>query len=305
VAQGGDGGSQHQEDAPMSDLLLEWMSYRREGRFEELPAHLNSAPPRRVIDDLSTLAHIETVSPSSWRIAPPVLAGLPSDQVSQEIAVLCGARTPGVLSRIANACGKAGAEMRTTAIPDRPSLVQIVCPSKATVAEVAAEAGVPLQREAAYTLLACLPAIRDWPRSPCPMVAGKVPMVRRFSPSKMQWLTSSLAEASAARTGFFRIQRDWDWVSILKSRKSDCAYIDDRAGRLFVAAKLRAAAWDAGTRTLSLPIQLYPPSPIARALALCSGTLPRYDAVVRRLSFGGISPAMVRLTLNVTGLRLA
>jgi hypothetical protein len=137
------------------------------------------------------------------------------------------------------------------------------------------------------------------------MVAGRVETVRRFSRSRIGWIASTLAEATAARAGFFRIKRDWDWVSLLKTDVSECAYIDDRAGRLAAASKLKAAAWTASSGALDLPGQLYPPAPIARALTLCTGFLPQYDAASRRISFSGVPPELLRLTLATTGLKLA
>ena len=121
----------------------------------------------------------------------------------------------------------------------------------------------------------------------------------------MGWVESTLAEATAAKAGFFRIKRDWDWVSLLKTSATECAYIDDRAGRLAAAAKLKAVSWTADSQTLDLPGQLFPPGPIARALTLCTGFLPRYEAASRRISFSGIPPGILRLTLANTGLRLA
>lgn len=135
------------------------------------------------------------------------------------------------------------------------------------------------------------------------MVAGRVATVRRFSRSKVGWVVTTLAEAAAAKAGFFRIKRDWDWVSILKTGVNECAYIDDRAGRLAAVAKLKAAAWEPATRTFSLPNQLYPPATVARALALCTGSLPRFEA--RRIVFADIPPEILRLALTIMGLRLA
>jgi hypothetical protein len=94
-------------------------------------------------------------------------------------------------------------------------------------------------------------------------------------------------------------------VSLLKTDVSECAYIDYRAGRLAAAAKLKAAAWTASSGALDLPGQLYPPAPIARALTLCTGFLPHYDAATRRISFADVPPEILRLTLAITGLRLA
>jgi hypothetical protein len=194
--------------------------------------------------------------------------------------------------------------MSVLPVVNRPSIVRLAAPSMAILVEVSAEAGVPLQSDAAYTLLACLPVIGEWPRQPCRMVAGKVGAVLRFSGSKAEWVESSLAEATAAKKGFFRIKRDWDSVSILKLTALDCAYIDDRAGRLAAAARHRHATWNAGSRSFSLPVRLVPPAAIARALTLCTGELPHFDRASRRVEFAGVRPATARLALAITGLRL-
>ncbi len=290
----------------MTDLLLEWMSFRGAGRTDDVPSDLTAgSSPHRVVGDLAMLGHLEPLGTTSWRIAPPVLAGLPSQDGGSSRAVLCGARTSGVLASLTAACQTASVEMTVTPIPGRPASLRVTAPSKAALASVAAAARLAFQHDAAFTLLACTPLIRNWPRTPCAMVAGRVETVRRFSRSKVGWVNSTLAEATAAKAGFFRIKRDWDWVSLLKTGVSECAYIDDRAGRLASAAKLRAASWTAESRTLSLPSQLFPPGTIARALTLCTGALPQFEAASRRISFAGVTPEILRLTLAITGLRLA
>jgi hypothetical protein len=112
-----------------------------------------------------------------------------------------------------------------------------------------------------------------------------------------------LAEATQKSIGLFRIKRDWDWVTILKSGESQIARIDDRAGRFIIAAKRRDARWDADSQELSFPLRLYPPAIVSRAFVLCTGVLPIYKD--RRVVFGGITPSVLRLALAVTGLRLA
>ncbi len=290
----------------MTDRLLEWMSFRRTGRLNDIPADLADAGAvRRTVDNLATLGHLELLPNDNWKIAPPVLAGLPERPNGLVSAVLCGARTPGVLDSLAASCASVGVQLATNAIETLPAAVQLTGASNGEFAAVASAAGIPLQLDAGLTLLACTPTIRDWPRTPCPMVGGRVETVRRFSRSRIGWVESTLAEASAARSGFFRIKRDWDWVSLLKLDVSECAYIDDRAGRLAAAAKLKTLSWSSDTEVLGLPGQLLPPAPIARALALCSGLPPHYDAATRRISFAGIPLEILRLTLAITGLRLA
>lgn len=290
----------------MTDRLLEWMSFRRSGWVGDIASDLAEAGAvRRTIDNLVTLGHVELLPGGNWKIAPPVLAVLPRGPDGSAAAALCGARTPGVLDSLASTCAGVGVQLDTQAAAARPSVIRVIAGSNSVLAATASAAGIPLQHDAALTLLACTPAIRDWPRTPCPMVAGRVETVRRFSRSRIGWIDSTLPEATAARSGFFRIKRDWDWVSVLKTDVAECAYIDDRAGRLAAAAKLKAVSWTASTGTLDLPGQLYPPAPIARALTLCTGFLPRYDAARRRISFAGVPPEILRLTLAITGLKLA
>lgn len=290
----------------MTDLLLEWMSFRRAGRISDVPAELvDGGAVRRAVDDFATLGHLEMVPGSSWKITPPVLAGLPQGSDGKAAAVLCGARTAGVLAALSAACTSADVELATNASVAQPAVVRVTAASNGALASVASAAGIRLQHDASLVLLACTPVIRGWPRTPCAMVGGRVETVRRFSRSRIGWVASTLAEAAAARSGFFRIKRDWDWVSLLKTDVSECAYIDDRAGRLAAAAKLKAVSWTASSGTLDLPGQLFPPGPIARALTLCTGFLPQYDAASRRICFAGIPPEILRLTLAITGLRRA
>jgi hypothetical protein len=86
---------------------------------------LGDTPVRRLVDDFALLGHLEIANGVSWRIAPPVLAGLPSDCADGPSAVLCGARTRGVLASLDTACRSAGAHMAVTLVPDRPSIVRV------------------------------------------------------------------------------------------------------------------------------------------------------------------------------------
>lgn len=287
----------------MSDDLLEWMSYRGQGRIDEVPSGFVGTSQRRAIDNLSVLGHAEMPNPLTWRIAAPCLAELPYDPGARHAAVLCGARTPGVLARLSAACKTGNSVVLINEADGLPSIIEVECRSRSGLRRVAALADIPLQDNAAFTLLACLPAIQAWPRQSCPMIGGRVKAVRRFSREQLQWVEASLEEAVAARLGFFRIQRDYDWVSLLKLTQAKSAYIDDRAGRLFVSAKLPAVSWNPATLSLRLPLQLMPPASIARALALCTGRVPQYDSKARQIAFEGVNAVMLRLTLAITGLR--
>jgi hypothetical protein len=288
----------------MSDQLLEWISFRGSGALDVLPATDKGVTSRRALGNLSLLGHLE-LKDKAWRVAPPVLAALPIKDQQQAAAVLCGARTRGVLRRLNEASLSTGGVIEEIGQPAGPTLIRVTSCSHEALVDTAALAGIRFQADAAYTLLACVPSIGRWPRQACQMTGGKIEMVRRFSGSRAQWLPSSLSEAQSAAKGFFKIKRDWDWVSIIKLGPDDCAYIDDLAGRMLAAAKRRHAAWNSDTRAFSLPGYLFPPNLIARALVLCSGMLPEFDRSSGRICFMGVNAEMLRLTLSITGLRLA
>ena len=160
----------------MTDRLLEWMSFRRSGRVSDIASDLaDSGAVRRTIDDLATLGHIELLPDANWKVAPPVLALLPRRSDSAAAAVLCGARTPGVLASLASACATADVQLLTQAAAARPSVIRVTAGSNSGLATAASAAGIPLQHDAALTLLACTPAIRDWPRTPCLLYTSPSP----------------------------------------------------------------------------------------------------------------------------------
>lgn len=289
----------------MIDPLLMWMSFRQHGHVHDLPPGLvGNTDGSRVLDNYSSLGHAEmSLARKKWRIAPPVLAELPASTRTRE-AVLCGARTPCLLKRLTTACSQEGGTLTVSEAATHPARVRIAATSRASLGAVGHAAGIPLQYNAAVALLTCTPAIREWPRKPCPMVEGNVKTVKRFSRSKAGWVPVTLAEATTSSWGFYKIHRDWDWVYLIKTGKSECARIDARAGRLLVCAKLPVVSWDDTNRTLCLPARLRPPHLITRALTLCSGLLPEFDIDHMRICFKNVPPAVLHLLLQITRLKL-
>jgi hypothetical protein len=289
----------------MNDELLEWISFRQTGRIGDFQVDGHERTRGIISSNLSALGHIESLQNSGWRVAPPTLACIPSAVSSAFSGVLCGARTLGLLSKLGNACRHNGATIQVDAQSAGPKRILISALSIDVLADVAAQAGILFQRDAGYTLLACLPSISAWPRQSCKLPGGKVGLVKRFSGREARWLPATLDDAHSSAKGFYRIQRDWDWVNILKLGQSEYASIDERAGRLLTAAKHRHARWTPDDRKFSLPGTLLPPAYIARALVLCSGLLPSFDKTNSRITFSNIGPEMLRLILAITGLKLA
>lgn len=288
----------------MSEVALRWMSYRGAGRTPDLTTEITGGlAAARLVDRLVTLGHVERTGTDGWRVAPPVLAGLPQNGIFR--AVLCGARTPAVLESLESAGVAEGAEViRTPQDSTLPDCVTVVAATPDALARVSAGSRIPLQRDAGFAMLACSPSIRHWPRTPCPMVQGKVESVSRFSRSRLRWVDSTIEEAASSKGGFFQIVRDWDRVSLIKSGRSQAALINVRAGRIACAAKCRVLEWIPASGTVAMPALLQPPAIIARALALCSGTVPAFDGATGRLSFSGLKPEHLRLFSALTRLRL-
>jgi hypothetical protein len=120
----------------MTDELLEWVSFRQTGRIDDLPAD------RRGItaSNLSALGHIEIISGSTWRVAPPTLACIPCESSTPVSAVLCGARTAGVVRKLHAACQDTGAAIQNTMQDENPSRVLISALSIGGLAEIATRA---------------------------------------------------------------------------------------------------------------------------------------------------------------------
>jgi hypothetical protein len=299
-------GSQAMEALTMTDRLLEWISYRENGRTNDLPADLVAEGGRyRMIEDLAVLGHVELEADNRWRVAPPALAALGEESEQSATAVLCGARTRGLMDRLAKACVDRGAEMQSIAQNERPHCLIVTAATTSDLCAIATACAMGWQRDAAFTLLASLPTIATWPRTPCPMVAGKVEEVRRFSKSNLRWTASSLDEARTAVRGLFHIKRDWNSIVLMKDGKDAQSEIDSAAGRLAVAAGTRKLHLDLESRSLRIPGALRPPTLISRSLALCSGMLPEFGREKRDLAFRGISHRIAHLAVAITGLRLA
>ncbi|MDE5465954.1 hypothetical protein GWG67_35905 [Bradyrhizobium sp. CSS354] len=289
----------------MTERLLEWLSYRGNGRPSDLPSELLSdGSAGHVLADLSILGHLEREE-DRWRIAPPVLAVLGDGSEEAAAAILCGARTRGLVARLKTACESRGADLKTIVQPGRPDCILVTAATTLDLCSIASDASLNWQRDAAFTLLASLPRISEWPREPIPMVAGRTQSVRRFSRSRLRWIDTTLDEAQAAAQGLFEIKRDWDTVIVLKEGANSQSRIEKAAGRLIVAAKTKKLHIDLNSSSLFLPASLRPPTLVTRALVLCSGRLPEFVQNTRQIVFRGVAGRAARLAAAILGLRLA
>src|ERR1044072_1226811 len=108
------------------------MSYRERGHNDDLPEdHLPPDKPSWILSDLAMLAHAETAPDGRWRVTQPVLAAIGDGSEETKTAVLCGARTRGVLNRLSQSCALSSAEIRRIPQKERPDCVLVTPPSTA------------------------------------------------------------------------------------------------------------------------------------------------------------------------------
>ena len=116
-----------------ADALLDALAYARQGTwasFVSLAEQINDSPwfSLEVARSLSALGHIDLVldlgscRPAAWAISPPSLSLLPNGQS----AVLCGARSERLVSRIREDAEALGGELQLQRNEDGPSTLTIV-----------------------------------------------------------------------------------------------------------------------------------------------------------------------------------
>ncbi len=196
-----------------NELLL-WLSARKDGSWPQfrgavealdlastdgeeqdtpLPLH------QRVRFNLERLGHVEfdvAECENGWRVVPPALALSQHDD--ETIGVLCGARTPKLLNRLAQAAGAISFE--EAAQTDCPDIVRMRAREAKSLIEVAEREGILCQLDTPTALLSHVPsvdAMKGWRREPMPL-AGKDWDVKQFVIEKkvMKWRPVTLQEAN-------------------------------------------------------------------------------------------------------------
>lgn len=269
------GGGSRDPGAPTVNDLLFWMSVRREGGASSLRAKAAELlPPRgggpardRLAEwNLSQLAHVEFPPGGGWKVAPPVLAA--GNPGSPGHAVLCGARTPGLLARLAAANGT----VESQAQPGGPDVIRVGFAAPGDLIAVGEAARLPIQWNAPLAILAaCMPPTAEQlePRD-VPVGAWAV---SRFSRSGAAWVGSSYAEAATTSAGLFRFSSDRGSSYLLKEGGQGFA-VQPAVGKYRVLTRRhRTLRYDWRSAELSVPAACRPPILVERALAVCSGNL--------------------------------
>lgn len=236
--------------------------------------------------NLQRLGHAEFfagASGSDWRIAPPSLGV--TNHKRGSLAIVAGARSPRLMQRLNEAAGTLRIE--TVPLLSAPDQIRIIAQSHDSLATIAERANLFFQEDAATAILTTLPAIDNASvlrQSDLPI--GKDWAIERFSTSAFRWGPVARENAITIPFGFFRFS--------LRHQRHFFLYIQGRAFQVagqvgkFVAlrhSRRKVFSYDANNDILSVPAICRPPFLIERALILCSGMLPSYDAGSGKLNY--------------------
>lgn len=298
-----------EEDALKANELLLWLSARRQGSWQQFRAAVedlhsgeDNSPDfgtaasgqdefplyQQLRTNLECLAHVEFFAQGceeGWRVAPPTFAAhLVTGGVR---AVLCGARSLALRERVLRVGEKLGCEILD---PDGvPEVIRLVTLEASALGEAAVQAGVSIQVDAPLAILSyltpCDPPSRVQSQSEFPH--GSDWSVHKFDTTSLAWRKIERLEAETLRFGVLRFliyfQRPRYFL-----RWKGMTFEMPRAVALYVLLhrrRHRMLRYNHEAAALSLPAICRPPRLLERALVLCSGLPPSYDAATARLTY--------------------
>jgi hypothetical protein len=286
-----------------ANWLLLWMSARSQGSWaqfrtaveelhildgNEVSGEDDDAPDQFALPlyqalrfNLQRVGHAEFFagagSGADWRVTPPTLAVTRNARGC--LGIVVGARSLSLMERLRAASG-AGTNLQTTMLPAYPDQLLIAAQDERTFAEVAGRAGLILQNDAPAALLTSLPPVDD----PCVRRSDQLPFgaewrIDRFSPDDLAWRSATLDDAAAASGGLFRFALRHQRHMLFCTRGA-AFRIPGQVGKYLVLRLRRRQVlrYDRKNRTLSVPARCRPPFLVERALILCSGSPPSYEA---------------------------
>lgn len=293
--------------APMNELLF-WMSAKRSGSaqaFRSKAAELGTTRAggslRRTAEwNLAKLGHAEfapAAGDDAWRVAPPVIAA-GSVSADQCRGVLCGARTPRLLARLAHAAGPERINIRPQ--DWGPDIVEVSAATARELEGMGDAAGIGVQWNAPLAVLCCATPPKRATLQPVTLPAGGW-TVAQFSKSGLDWRPSTLRIASEAQSGLFRFRSDYGTVHLIikDGRPWSC---DPAVGKYrILRPRNRVLSYSAADKLLSIVASCRPPELVERALVLCSGALPAFRD--GRISYPRVGREVVQAAAAVLGQR--
>jgi hypothetical protein len=306
------------------DYILLWLSAKGQGSWsqfraavEELYTRQDGGLPGEAGDDagdsagadpdlplyqqvrfaLQRLGHVEFFAHQAenrWRIVPPTVAFVSEDN---DNGLLCGARTPALLERLYQL---GDVEVLASQVEGTPQRILLRAASQCVVAQCAEMIGFQIQRAAPTAILSAIPGVRDpvaWRRSPMPETPGW--FVHRFSVHRRLWIEVPQADAASAYMGLFRFVMKHQRLYYLRWR-SGSYRVPVQVGKYAINRKRRGIlVYDAARQVLSFPAMFRPPLLVERALVLCSGRLPHFEASSGRVEYPEVPDHVAQLAAQL------
>lgn len=300
----------------VNEILL-WLSARRQGSWQQFRAAVeelhsgdgdtdaedNDEFPlhQQLRLDLERLAHVEFFArdcEEGWRVAPPTFAA--HAMPGGVRAVLCGARSPALRERVLRIGEKVGCE--TLDCHCVPEVIRLVAPDTSTLADLAPQTGVYFQFDAPLAILshlpACVPPSRGSKQAELPVGADW--RIREFDATGLCWRRTDRRRVEIARTGLFEFQHYQQWIYFL--RRKGVTFKMGRGTALYALlsrSRRDLLRYCTAAQTFCLPAICRPPRLLERALVLCSGLPPTYNAATAYLTYADVPPEIARLAAEL------
>lgn len=303
-----------------ANKLLLWMSARGQGSWQQFRAAVEQLRiPETESDDkpgaeddaedayalplyqtlrlnLQRLGHAEFFAgagENEWRVAPPSLAA--TQHMDGWLGILAGARSPNLLRRIQDVAAQEKLELvSVSACPDH---IRIFTGDVESMVAIANRAGLLFQQHAPAAILTSLPPV-DNPsvRRPADLPFGSEWRVERYTTSQLGWSAGTREEALSTSGGLFRFSLHHRRYILFCSR-GEAFQVPGQVGKYLVLLlrRRRVLRYDVSSRRLSVPASCRPPFLVERALILCSGALPAYEAATGFLHYADVPRAIAAL----------
>ncbi len=285
------------------DVLLYWMTHLGEGSWGSFRKAVRELAPEQAESSdlfrnlrlhLSELGHVDFFVDKSqrWRVQSPILGGLVD---RPEIALLCGGRTPTLLTIIEKVSKENHCKFLVIPSNNSPSQIQVEGSEKALRA-VANSSGIQFVPSLATTLFGSLISIDRQLDEATEEQAPHNWAVRSFDLQQQKWVDNILPHTAREYSQTYGQPRYFVATS------EDRLLALSKREAIYAAAMLRyilLARYSSDIHTLSVPFTAPLPENFSRIACLSSGKPSRYEN--GNIVYESLSPNIAALLLVGTG----
>ena len=272
------------------DLLLYWMTHQGEGSWAGFRRAVSELAPnasdqnslaRRLRVALSDLGHVDFFVERSqrWLALPPMLAGA---AMRDSMAVLCGSRTPQLITSLQSAAGACGCRLLIMGSPEGPSCVELRG-LPADIQEAGNRTQIRFLPKTSAHLLGVVDSIADEIEN---AQHDERPFnwdAESFDLRSRTWVEGVQPNSAcrfSPRYGASKFLLHLRRGIFLQLPKRDAVY---------ASAMIRGVSlldYDLGAGVIKAPVAAPMPEKLARIACLCTGAQPRIDSGI--LEYSGV-----------------